>query len=1222
MNPDELLAHAAKKGIRLWAEGNRLRYQGPSSQLTPEVLAQLSQHKTELIARLGEKHLAGPASSRPIEHLAQRKVYPLSFAQQRLWFLEQLEPGASVYNMPVAWQLEGELRAKELRWAMEALARRHEVLRTRVEVVEGEARAAVDEKWIMEWREEDLRGVEPPAWKERLREESRRPLDLARGPLWRGGIMRVGEERHVLWLVMHHMIGDAWSLGIMEGELRRLYESRLRGENSPALAPLSLQYGDYAVWQREWLVGEELERQMRYWKERLQDASVLELPVDGLREARHAGGRYRREMGRETLERIRSMSRESGVTLFMSFLGGLALMLSRSSGQKKVVVGTPIANRTREELEGLVGFFANTLALALEVREDERVRDYLARVREEALGAYEHQDVPFEKLVEELSPERDLGRHPLFQVMLVWQNAPREMEPMAGMTLKEVEVERGTAKFDLEVALEEMEGGKLLLVVEYATGLFEERTIDLMIDHWLELMDGLAANPEGRIRDLPNMQSQRLVLASTFTAEPIEETIQFWMKQLDFPWQIAFAPYNQVFQQLLDPASLLMSNTHGANTILVQFNDWRREAESASGPEAPEARVEEATRDLIRALKSALPRMKVPCLLCLCSAGDQAAATSQEETFFGRMEDLLEAELGGLSGLVLIRSGEIDALYPVSEKHDPHGDALGHVPFTPEYFTAVGSIIARRLYALKHPPYKVIVSDCDQTLWGGRCGEDGPAGVVMDAHRTCLQRFLAGKIQEGFLVCLCSKNNEEEVFQTFKANPDMPLTLDSLVNWRINWRPKSENLRSLAAELNLGLDSFVFLDDDSLECEEVRRHCPEVLVLQMPLAEAEIPRFLNHAWAFDRIRVTAEDQQRTQLYQQDRQRAQLEKEALNFSEFLESLKVSVSCQPLAPEDLPRAAQLTQRTNQFNASTRRRTELELEQFLQNEGHEGWIVHVQDRFGDYGLVGLMLTVSREDRLWVDTFLLSCRALGRGVEHQMLAWLGQRAQYQELPLVEIPCQPNAKNRPAVEFLESTGSEYRTGSEQEWIILYPAAIAAQTVFRPPESRHNNKAQEVKKNGAPAAAPSSARPHSHRLHRIPHELFDVKRIQERIQVSRPQIRRKSEGFMEPRTDVEKILASIWAEVLGVDQVGAHDNFFHLGGHSLMATRMLSQVARIFQVQPTLKLVFESPTLAAFAEGLIQAEPQAGQIEKIARIYLAINAMSEEEQEAYLSQMQ
>lgn len=1222
MTLDELLGYVSRNGIRLWTEGGRLRYQGPQSLLTPGLISQLAEHKAGLIGYLQKNRSSSPARQKPIRPLPDRSAYPLSFAQQRLWFLEQLEPGASIYNMPVAWQLKGELQAGTLRWAIGELVRRHQVLRTRIETVEGEGRAVVDNNLEMDWNEEDLRGKRSRHWKDRLREESMRPLDLQKGLLWRGGVMRIEEDLHLLWLVMHHMIGDAWSLGVMERELRLLYENRLRGGGAEVLEPVLLTYGDFAVWQREWLAGSELERQVGYWKERLTEVGVLELPTDGIRGNHHAGGRYRREIETEVLERIRRMSREVGVTLFMSLLAGFALLLSRYSGQKKVAVGTPIANRMREELEGMVGFFANTLAMVVEVRNEERVRDYLERVRGEALDAYEHQDLPFEKLVEELSPEREPGRHPIFQVMLSMQNAPREIKPMGGIEMTEVEVESGTAKFDWEVVLQETGKGGLVVIVEYAKGLYEEGTIHQMISHWLILMEEMAAHLEARVENLPGMRPQNLVLVSTFTAEPIEEVIQFWMRQVDLPWQITFAPYNQVFQQLLDPASFLMSNDHGANAILVQFKDWCRAADSENRQKSFQEQIEGAARDLVRALKTAVPRMKVPCVLCLCSSEGQTPLASGEGELYRRMEEFLAAELEGIPGLVVIRSSETDALYPVTEKHDPHGDALAHVPFTPEYFTALGTMIARRIYGLKHPPYKVIVADCDQTLWGGRCGEDGPEGIVVDSPRICLQRFLVSKTQEGFLLCLCSKNNEEEVLQTFKANPNMALTLECLVSWRINWRPKSENLRSLAAELNLGLDSFVFLDDDSLECEEVRRHCPEVLVLQMPRQEADIPRFLNHLWALDRLRVTAEDQQRTQLYKQDRQRAQLEKESLNFQEFLDGLKVTVSCQPLTRDDLPRAAQLTQRTNQFNASTRRRSEAELEQFLHQEGFEGWTVHVQDRFGDYGLVGLMLTLSREDRLWVDTFLLSCRALGRGVEHQMLAWLGTRAQNQNLPFVEIPCRPNARNRPAISFLESTGVSYRTDLGHEWSILYPTTVAAQITFRPPEIRPDPEVLERNPPGTHSPAKRSAGVNSLRIQQIAHELSEAGRIRERIQAGRPQVRRNTQSYVPPRNRVEEVIALIWAEVLGVSQVGAHDNFFHLGGHSLLAAKMLSQVARVFQVEPSLKLIFESPTLESFALGLVALESQSGQINQIAEIYMMINSMTPEEQEAYLSKLQ
>src|SRR6185436_14614657 len=258
----------------------------------------------------------------------------------------------------------------------------------------------------------------------------------------------------------------------------------------------------------------------------------------------------------------------------------------------------------------------------------------------------------------------------------------------------------------------------------------------------------------------------------------------------------------------------------------------------------------------------------VPHLVCLCPSTPPSAALLTE------LEIQLAQDLVNVPGISVLTSAEVLTPYPVTQVADPYSDELGHIPYTEAFFAALGTSLARRLEALQRPPYKVIVLDCDQTLWGGVVGEEGALGLVIDPPRQALQEFMRGQAQAGKLLCLCSKNNESEVLEVFARRPEMRLRRADLVAWRINWQPKSENLLALAAELGLGLDSFIFLDDNPLECAEVQAHCPEVLTLQLPAEPRAWAHFLAHVWAFDHLPQTAEDRQRTALYQQNAAREQ------------------------------------------------------------------------------------------------------------------------------------------------------------------------------------------------------------------------------------------------------------------------------------------------------------------------------------------------------------
>ena len=519
-----------------------------------------------------------------------------------------------------------------------------------------------------------------------------------------------------------------------------------------------------------------------------------------------------------------------------------------------------------------------------------------------------------------------------------------------------------------------------------------------------------------------------IALTATFTAEPVAEPLNFWMNELDIPCVLKFGPYDQVFQQLLDPASLLSTNQSGLNIVLLRLEDWWRGAGGLDsgyvGQENVQERVQRNARDLLEAVKFASANSKVPYLLCFCPVSERIQADETLARSFDTLERQIAEGLKDVSGTYVVTSGESKALYPVAEYEDQKANEVSHVPYTRQYFHAMGTIIARRFYRIHTPPHKVIVLDCDNTLWEGVCGEEGASGVSVGPAYRGLQEFIIAQRDAGMLVCLCSKNNEEDVWSVFEKNSGMVLKREHFVSSRINWRPKSENLRSLSAELQLGLDSFIFLDDSAVECAEVEARCPEALTLQLPEENADFKRFLSHVWAFDHLKVTEEDRKRGDFYAKNAEREQLSAHSMRLEDFLAGLELQVEFLPMTKADAPRVAQLTQRTNQFNFTAVRRTESEVEQ-LSSKGHtECLVVRVRDRFGDYGLVGAMFFTRRPGLLDVDNLLLSCRALGRRVEHRMLAALGCVARRDGLATVRINFISTPKNKPAQHFLESIGA------------------------------------------------------------------------------------------------------------------------------------------------------------------------------------------------------
>src|SRR5688500_3844762 len=413
----------------------------------------------ELAGRVEEIRRAGLPVLPPVVPTERTGALPLSFAQERLWFLDRLEPGSITYNLAAALRLTGSMVEAALKRSLIEIVRRHEALRTVFAEVDGSPVQVIAPSGAFALPVEDLSGLgdadREAAVRRRANEEAVRPFDLSAGPLFRAALLRLGSEDHVLLLGMHHIVSDEWSMGILSREFSALYAAYREGRESP-LPELPVQYADYAVWQREQLRGEVLERHLSYWRKRLAGApELLELPTDHPRPAvqTYRGATVPVALSPELLERLQALGRSEGATLFMVLLSAFQVLLGTYAGSEDVVVGSPIAGRTRGEVEELIGFFVNTLVLRTDLSGDPSFRETLRRVREVTLGAYEHQEVPFERLVAELQPERSLSHSPLFQVMFALQNAGDGAGALSGLHVSGVESERASAKFDLSLTL-------------------------------------------------------------------------------------------------------------------------------------------------------------------------------------------------------------------------------------------------------------------------------------------------------------------------------------------------------------------------------------------------------------------------------------------------------------------------------------------------------------------------------------------------------------------------------------------------------------------------------------------------------------------------------------------------------------------------------------------------------------------------------------------------
>jgi amino acid adenylation domain-containing protein len=583
MSVEDFLYHLHSLDVELWADGERLRYNAPEEVLTPALLQELRSHKEEILEYLHNAKYLASLKIPPLTKTPREGPLPLSFAQQRLWFLNQLAPDSPFYNIPATLRLEGPLNTAVLQRSIDELVARHEGLRTTFQAEsKGNPVQIISPPGPVEVVVEDLTQI-PLAEREtgaqqRANTEVQRLFDLSRGPLFRIRMLRLGELDHILVLTMHHIISDGWSIGVLIRELATLYKAYIANKPSP-LPKLSVQYADFAAWQRQWLKGDLLEEQIDYWKHELIDLPKLQLPADNRRPLvpRFLGAREVLSLPKTLKDELNELSHREETTLFMTLLAAFKVLMNRYSGQEDIVVGSPIANRKQSRSEDIIGFFVNSLVMRTDLSGDPSFRELLARVRKVTLGAYNHQDLPFEKLVEELEPERDPSLNPLFQVVFALQNIPMPSIDLGDVRMTLVWANTLASRFDLEGHVwEEPEGLTVLFV--YSTDLFKAITIKQMLRHYQRLLEEIVSDPDQRI-------SQLMLLTEPESKQVLVEWNQ---TQTDYPKE---ACIHELFEEQVecnpDALAVVQDNhqlTYGdLNTRANQLAHYLRKL--AVGPE-------------------------------------------------------------------------------------------------------------------------------------------------------------------------------------------------------------------------------------------------------------------------------------------------------------------------------------------------------------------------------------------------------------------------------------------------------------------------------------------------------------------------------------------------------------------------------------------------------------------------------------------------------------
>jgi len=1128
--------------------------------------------------RESEQNILSP---RPQSHAS---VVPLSSVQKEWWFLEQIAPGSRVANLQCQLRLDGALDIGALAYAFEQIVRRHEILRTRFTTVAGqpvqtiEAAAPVEMPLVdLTEHSDEYRGL---AIEKCTRERATPALDISRPPLFRVALLRVRDDLHLLLLLVHHLVWDGWSMGVVLRELALHYGAYVSGW--PARVPeLPIQYADIAYHENTppWRLAEM--RELAYWRQRLSGAADLRLLSK-----RPARAHSTFPIAYEHVvfpgglsSHVRDLAGNLGATLFATLLAALKLVLHRYTQQGDIVVSAPHANRDQPQTQDLIGCLAHYLVFRTALSPADTFRTLAARVRETILEAYAHQEVAFLRIVQAAQHTQEGQSFNPTQVVFNLLSGSQMYPAVETRDLK-IRIDNdgalGSVGFGFELALLVYEWeDSLRAVMAYESGRFEPEYVRGILQSYVAVLDQAVRNPDFPI-DQPVLKGtpagpasrfHTIVIASTFEPEGLRNALAFWLDELDCPSDVKFVATSGISEEAQAWGSPWAPSHAGLNVVLLRPEDWLRSGITG---------FRQNVRNLIRAIKTIAPE-SAPFLICVCPP---AGAAATEEVRW--MEAILDSELSNLSNVSVRSSSALIATYP-----------SGQYDSAPVLTSMLATVIARALYSLERPAYKVLVLDCDQTLWRGIAAEVGPGTIEVDPPYWAVQEFVVAQHDAGMLLCLCTRNEESVVWDVFARNPQMPLKREHLVSYRVNWRPKSENIASLADELGFALASFIFLDDDPAECAEVAANCPDVLCLLLPRVPEARANFLHNVWAFDRWNVTNEDRQRPVAYRQAEQRTRARAESPSMEDFLAGLRLNVDISPPGSSQIPRVAQLLQRVTQFVTVERRLTESEIRREIELHEVEYLVVEARDRFGDYGLIGAIAFKTEPGVVRIISLALSCRAFGRGIEHRMLARIGGLALAQGRAKVEVCYRPSTRNRPALDFLENMAASQRESGEGGIRFVFSSATLAAATYHPPGGGALRQMGEAKRPADTAPNPPG-RISAELLTRIATDLSDAVHIEAAINHwYRGNRGARGEPPVRPRTDLEKTLARLWSQCLGVEEIGINENFFELGGHSMLAVQLMSRVAADFQVDLPLNTVFGATTIFELAR-IIESSPSRG----------------------------
>ncbi|WP_340019603.1 HAD-IIIC family phosphatase [Paenibacillus sp. FSL H3-0457] len=967
-------------------------------------------------------------------------IIPLTQMQEGLLFQSLINPEKNLYYEQVGFKISGIINVEIFKKAWNFVVASNEMLRAifrwenisiPVQIILKEAEIDINTFELVHFsKEEDIQ----QKIEKIVIEDRKKGINFNYHP-FHITLCEYKKDKALMIISSHHVLYDGWSNSILIREFLDIYEKFLQGEN----VEVPLKKNKYKEYIR-WLSNRDRSSEKKYWSYYLRDLKKIDLPFIennqkiGLTEEKA----YRQTLNTELFSKINEFTKMNNVTSATVFYLAWSLLLEYSNRQGDIVFGTVVSGRPPEisEIDKIVGLFINTVPLRVKINYKDSVDVLLTQLEKNISERAEYENTSIPEIKDFIKYNKSTN---LFDSVVVVQNYPLFDNNLSSLsTCLEFIYEK--TNFDLTIQIENY--GETSVNFLYNSELFNVYRIKQIMNKYIKTLELLISNERMSIEELfsciknttevieDNLEEKlNVIISSTFTSELIEPYMSWWLNHFNESVQISFTSYDQVIQNLLDSESELSKN-RDVNLLFIRFEDWIRH----------HIHDEFQCREILYTMfQQVLDIMQTKELKSTYFVGIFPLSINTSDSIQRILKEIYKEwvdQLSKIDGINIIDYREIEQIYDISEVEDTLQDSMAHIPYTEVFFAAAGALTSRKLVAWRKQKFKVIVVDCDNTLWNGICGEDGIHGLKIDTSYQYLQSFLLRKKNEGMLLAICSKNNEEDVWEIFNSHPEMILRKEDFVSSRINWEAKSTNIKDISLELNLSTDSFIFLDDSLTECYEVMQNSPEVLTLQIPEESTLIPEFLKHVWAFDQFKVTKEDQQRTEMYLAEKKRKNVltSVNSMDVEGFLKQLQLKLSLRIMDPNDLSRVSQLTYRTNQFNLNSIKRTENDISILIADPFVKCWIIEVGDKFGEYGLTGAIIVRENEEKLEFISFMLSCRVLAKGIEVATLSCL--KDYYAEKGITEFQAQyvVTNKNKPFLDFLEKNNWR-KINTTSEWI-------------------------------------------------------------------------------------------------------------------------------------------------------------------------------------------